>query len=361
MEACSAIKQGLLRAGGKLEIRLFPLADGGDGFSDVMKYYSNTVSEQLQSVDPVGRIIFSSYEYNLHEHTAIIELASCSGLAMLEKNLRNPLLTSTYGTGLQILHAIRKGAKKIILGIGGSATNDAGTGILGALGFQFQDSNGNILNPCGEALSVITQIIPPMYLPTVEIEIACDVNNPLYGPEGAALIFSPQKGATSDQVELLDSGLKNFASIIEKQTGKDVSNFPGSGAAGGIAAGLMAYLPVKIIEGTELIFRASNIKNSLDGADIIITGEGKIDLQSFRGKTVSAVTAMASQKQIPVVALCGKLELSEPEWKELGIALAAALNDGSSSEEESMQRAHEMLADKAEWIFPYLKKLDWKK
>jgi glycerate kinase len=357
IEVCTAIVEGLLNADKSLEIFFFPMADGGDGFADAMKYYTDTLTEQVESVDSLGRPITSVYEWNVRESTALIELASCSGLAMLHKDERNPLITSTYGTGLQIQHAIKRGAKKIILGIGGSATNDAGIGILGAMGFMFLDGKGNPAKPAGQALKQITKIIPPDSLPVIQFEIACDVNNPLYGPEGAAIIFSGQKGATPQQAKSLDDGLKHFAGIILQQTGKDVSKFPGAGAAGGIAAGLMAYLPVNIIEGTQLILKASNIESRIENADIVITGEGKIDLQSFRGKTICAITSMARRNNIPVIALCGKLELSKPEWEELGLMLAAEINNVYITEEESMHRAYELLTKKAESIAPLIKEL----
>jgi len=361
MEVCTAIKEGILRADKTIEVAMFPMADGGDGFAEIIKYYSGTISQSVESVDALGRSIHCSYEWDQHEQITIIELASCSGLAMLKQKERNPLVTSTYGTGLQIQHAIEKGARKIMLGIGGSATNDAGIGILSALGFIFTDEKNEALYPCGGSLGQVRKIIPPPVLPAVEFEIACDVNNPLHGPEGAAVIFSPQKGATPHQVQLLDEGLKQFAKIIEQQTGKNVSTFPGAGAAGGIAAGLMSYLPVKIIEGTQLILKASNIKNSIDDADMIITGEGKIDRQSLMGKTICAITAMATEKGIPVVALCGKLELTESSWKEFGLSLAVAINDGFMTEEESMRNAPMLLIQKMETIVPLLKKLNRKR
>ncbi|MBC7829060.1 MAG: glycerate kinase [Chitinophagaceae bacterium] len=356
-EVCSAIREGILLADKKTEVSVFPMADGGDGFAGIMKYYTGTVSEEVVSVDALGRNISSFYESNAEDYSAIIELASCSGLAMLQTHERNPLITSTYGTGLQIRYAIRKGAKKIILGIGGSATNDAGIGILSALGFTFIDNHGNPLMPCGQSLVQIKKIIPPDTLPAVHIEIACDVNNPLYGPEGAATIFSPQKGANPEQVVLLDKGLKQFADVVLQQTGKDVSGFAGAGAAGGIAAGLMAFLPVNIVEGTHLILTASKIEKTIGDADMIITGEGKIDRQSLLGKTVHAIISMAKNRNIPIAAICGKLELKESEWKQWGVSLAVEINDGSLAEEESMQRAYELVLKKAEWMLPLLKEI----
>ena len=345
---CTAIQEGLQHAGEHLDIEYFPMADGGDGFADVLKYYTATVTQNIESVDALGRSIDSSYELNTGQSTAIIELASCSGLAMLRKEERNPFVTSSYGTGLQMQDALRKGAKKIILGIGGSATNDAGTGILSAMGFRFFDKQGNSLRPCGEMLAETIKIVPPKMLPKVQLDIAWDVNNPLHGPEGAAMIFSEQKGATPQQARLLDNGLRHFAEIILQQTGKNVADFPGAGAAGGIAAGLSAFLPVSIREGTEVILSASDIRNRLVNVDLVITGEGKIDQQSCRGKAICAITSIARQRDIPVVAFCGRLELTESQYNDLGLKLAFEISDGSISELQSMINAHELLSKKVQ-------------
>lgn len=357
MEVCTAVMKGLHDADKSLDISFFPMADGGDGFAEVLKYYIGTDTVKLPSVDALGRPLNSTYELNVKDNTAIIELASCSGIAMLNIHERDPLVTSTYGTGLQIQHAIQQGVKKVLLGIGGSATNDAGIGILSAMGFIFLDTDGNSLDPSGKALNEISEIILPDPLPAIQFEIACDVNNPLHGPEGAALVFSEQKGATHEDAKLLDEGLKNFASVIMQQTGKDISAFPGAGAAGGIAAGLMAYLPVNIVEGTQLILDASKIENGLTGTDIIITGEGKIDRQSFRGKTISSITSIARKKNIPVAAFCGKLELSEQECKELGLILVVEISDGSMSETESIRQAYDLLMEKAKSVFSSLQEM----
>ena len=357
LEVCTAISEGLLRADQNIRILHFPMADGGDGFAEVLKYYSGTISAAFGSVDPLGRTIDSSYELSAGRETAIIELANCSGLAMLGQRERNPLLTSTYGTGLQIRNAIEKGAKKIILGLGGSATNDGGIGILNALGFQFIDKEGGSLKPIGESLVEIEKIIVPKELPVVQFEIACDVTNPLFGTEGAAFIFSPQKGADPLQVKWLDNGLKNFAKVLEEQTGKNLATIPGTGAAGGIAAGLMAFFPVTIMKGIEVVVEASNIKNSLTQVDIMITGEGKLDRQSFHGKTISAISYLGREYNIPVVAICGKLDLTPSEWNRLGLCFASELHDGSTSEDESMRNAFSLLTSKAELLLPQIERL----
>jgi glycerate kinase len=357
LEACMAIKEGILEFDSNNEVSIFPMADGGDGFAEVMKYYTGTISQPVQSVDALGRKISTTYEWKADDRVAIIELASCSGLAMLKKEERNPLITSTYGTGLQIKHSIEKGASKIIIGLGGSSTNDAGIGILCALGFKFYDFSNHMLQPCGKNLVHIHTISSPSSIPTVLFEIACDVNNPLHGPDGAAHIFSPQKGANPDQVQLLDEGLKQFARVVKQHTRRDVSTFPGAGAAGGIAAGLKAYLNVELVEGTAMIIRASRIANAIKGVEIIITGEGKLDQQSMRGKTIDAITSLARENNIRVVGLCGKLDLAEQEWKKMGLSLADAINDGSVSEEDSMKNASLLLKEKTKSIMPLLKDL----
>ena len=242
------------------------------------------------------------YHWNEDTSTAIIEMAIASGLVLLEKHEQNPLYTSTYGTGLQIKDAIERGVGKIILGLGGSATNDAGMGILEALGFQFYGAKNQWLGSCGRNLLFIEKIIPPPAIPAIKIEIACDVQNPLYGPDGAAHVYGLQKGAGEEDLVQLDAGLKHFASIIYKQTGKDVSQIRGTGAAGGIAAGLMAFFDVEIREGAKMIIGASQLEKELLNTDLLITGEGKIDNQTKHGKVVSEIGLLGEKYNIPVVA-----------------------------------------------------------
>jgi glycerate kinase len=357
MQACEAIREGIHAFDSSIDVAFFPMADGGDGFSEVLKCYIGTVTQAIASVDSLGRKILSSYEWKQDDRIAIIELASCSGLAMLSKEERNPLITSTYGTGIQINDAVKKGAHTIILGLGGSSTNDAGTGILSAMGFEFYDGANRLLSPCGENLLRIKKIVQPIEFPAVSFQIACDVNNPLYGPDGAAFVFSPQKGADHNQVQLLDDGLKQFATIIAEETGKDIAHFPGAGAAGGIAAGLKAFLQVTLVEGIDLVIQASGISNAAHTADVIITGEGKLDRQSLRGKTMDAINALARKNKIPVVALCGKLELDETKWKEFGLALAVEISDACVTEEESMASASVFLKNRTTSIMPIINSL----
>lgn len=277
MQACECIRDGILQAIRNADVHLFPMADGGDGFAAVMKHYLQTKSIECQTVDPLNRRITASYEWDEANKTAVIELASASGLVLLKEDERNPLQTSAYGTGLLIQHAIDNGAKKIILGIGGSATNDAGIGILTALGFIFKDGNDKVVTPAGKNLSLIRSVTLPSSLPFIEFAIACDVTNVLFGKEGAAFVYAPQKGADENAVKILDEGLKHFATLINLQTGKDIAGFAGAGAAGGVAAGLSAYFPVQIISGAKLVIGLSGIEKHIKDAGIIIAGEGKLD------------------------------------------------------------------------------------
>ena len=353
-EVCNAISEGINKSGQPIEIYEFPMADGGDGFAAVMKHYLNTNTVYCDTVDPLGRNIAVSYQWNEKDRIAIIEMAVASGLVLLKEQERNPLLTSTLGTGLLIKNAIEKGAAKIILGLGGSATNDAGMGILIALGFQFINEKGDHLPASGENLLMIKKIIAPSFIPAIKFEIACDVQNVLYGHQGAAYVYGPQKGADNRQVEFLDKGIKNFAAVIKAETGKDISAIPGTGAAGGIAAGLLAFFDVEMKKGIEMIIDASKIKEQLAGADLLITGEGKIDEQSGTGKVVGYMAALAKQYGIACIAICGELQLDETGIKNLGLQHVMAIKDSSVSKEEAMENAGKLLVKKASEILNYL-------
>ena len=351
MQACECIRDGILQADKNADIKIFPMADGGDGFADVMKYYLQTRRVQCKTVDPLMRNISASYELDATNKTAIIELAAASGLLLLKEEERNPLHTSTYGTGLLINHAIDNGAKKIILGIGGSATNDAGIGILAALGFVFKDEKDKTVKPVGENLSYIKSVTVPASLPAVEFIIACDVINILFGKEGAAFIYASQKGADEKAVQFLNEGLKHFASVIKAQTGKDIANFPGSGAAGGVAAGLAAYFNIQIESGAKLITAISGIEKHLQDADMIITGEGKLDYQSSKGKVIHQMVSIGKKHNIPVIALCGEVCINESEIKEMELYAAHSLINQNTSKEKAIKKAAALLQLAAASLF----------
>lgn len=353
-DACKAIGDGIKMADKNAEVTELPMADGGDGFASVLEYYLKTDPVYCDTVDPLGRNINGGYQWDRTTKTAIIEMAVASGLVLLEEEERDPLLTSTFGTGLLIKQAIEQGAEKIILGLGGSATNDGGTGILSALGFQLISESGDLLQAAGENLLAIRKIISPSFIPLVKFEIACDVQNVLFGLQGAAYIYAPQKGANKEQVEFLDKGLKNLATILTKQTGKDVSTLPGTGAAGGIAAGLLAFFDVKMKKGTELIIEAGDIERKISRAELVITGEGKIDDQSGEGKVVGRIAALAKKYGVPCIGCCGVTELDEAAIKKLGLKKIIVLQDGTVSNKEAMDNAAVLLTEKAKTVFDFL-------
>ncbi|MBL7761975.1 MAG: glycerate kinase [Chitinophagaceae bacterium] len=347
---CEAIAKGIRRVKTSVEIISFPMADGGDGFAAILQHYYKTITIHCNSVDPLNRPIAASWQWNENNKTAIIEMAVASGLVLLKEDERNALKTSSFGTGVLIKAALDKGAEKIILGLGGSATNDAGIGILAALGFQFLDDNNRLLSPVGENLLLIRKIIPPASLSSVSIEIACDVQNILYGPQGAAFVYAPQKGADEKAVKLLDEGLKNFASIIKEQTGKDIATIPGTGAAGGIAAGLMAFFNVSLKKGTDMLIHASRIEAAIHNTDLIITGEGKMDMQTLDGKVVDKISALAGENKIPVIAFCGIAEEKGLLMKKMNLIHIESLVSKDISKEDAILNAETILVKKAEEV-----------
>jgi glycerate kinase len=351
LEACTAIEEGIrLRTGQNIEVIKFPMADGGDGFNSVLQHYFHTTRIEVETVDPLQRPIQASYQWNAREKIAIIEMATASGLVLVKEKERNPLLTSTYGTGILIKHAVAQGASRVILGLGGSATNDAGIGILAALGFRFINKAGEELTAVGGDLLKIDTIIPPATLPSVYFEIAADVENPLFGPMGAAYVYGPQKGADPEMVKQLDLGLQNMAAIIASKFGKQVATFPGSGAAGGIAAGLSAFFEVEMKKGVDLVLNANGLEKELNTATLIITGEGKIDNQSGSGKVVGTMAALAQKYAIPCIAFCGLLDASLTEVKDLGLKAAYPFKTGGLSLDESMAQGYALLVSTVDGV-----------
>ncbi len=348
-EVCDAIEKGILSVVKEAEIRSFPMADGGDGFAEVLKHYKGTATITCKTVDPLHREIMASYQWSEKDKIAIIEMATASGLVLLSKEERNPMSASAYGTGIQIKDAVKRGATKIILGLGGSATNDAGTGILSALEFLFEDEKGNRLTACGENLSRICRIVPPAVIPAVRFEIACDVENVLFGEHGAAYVYATQKGADVAMLKQLDEGLQNFALVLKKQFQADVSSIPGTGAAGGIAAGLLPFFNVEIRKGMDLVLNASGIQHAMVNADMLITGEGKIDAQSTQGKVVGRIAEMATANNIPCIAFCG---FWEPGIKEVkGLEKIISLAADESAIEAAIQNAAMLLESKVAAYF----------
>ena len=291
-----------------------PVADGGEGTVETLTAALGGQSVATVVHDPLGHLITAQYGLITKEKTAIIEMATASGLPLLQPEERNPWLTSTYGTGELIRDALERGCRKFLIAIGGSATNDGGMGLLQALGFRFLNAEGHELPGCGGSLSRIAQIDTSGALTALtecQFTVACDVTNPFYGREGAAYVFAPQKGVDAEMVEALDQGLRHFAQLIQTTQGIAIDQLPGAGAAGGLGGGLVAFLQARLRPGIEMVLDALQFDTQIAEADLIFTGEGKLDAQTCMGKTPFGVLRRAQQQGIPVVALGGAVEASE--------------------------------------------------
>ncbi len=350
-EVCDAIANGIQLANPSFEIYKLPLADGGEGFSQAMIGENKSKKHEVTVNDPLNRWKPTNYSI-LDSGTAIIEMSNASGLHLLTGQERNPLKTSTIGTGELIKAAIEKGAKEIIIGIGGSATNDAGMGMATALGYRFLDKNGQQLLPIGENLIKVTEIIDPKtkIWKNVAIKIACDVQNPLYGINGAAYIFGPQKGANAQQVKDLDLGLRSFSRVVNKHFGQQFHFMAGAGAAGGLGYGIIAFLDGKLQSGVDLILETNHFAEKIKAIDLIITGEGNIDEQTINGKVVAGVCKIANEFKIPVVAICGKCELDENQAQQLGLKKIIALVNENTSIDFAIKNAKTLITQNAKLL-----------
>lgn len=323
-EVCDAIEAGFATVFKDANIIKIPMADGGEGTAAALK---ETLSGEWQSVivhDPLMRPIEASYVL-LPNQSAIIEMASCAGLHLLTQSERDPCITTTYGVGEMLLDAIDKGAKHIILGIGGSATNDAGTGMLKALGYRFLDAQHNELAQGGKALASLAFIDSSGVndkIADISITVACDVTNPLCGPLGASHVYGSQKGATLDDIVLLDNSLNHFANIASRQNWPNNRNEAGAGAAGGLGFALMTFLSAKLTGGFQLVSKISHLEQIIQQADLVITGEGKMDFQTSMGKVASGVLSLAKAVNVPVIAICGVVDDPHSHWKDDGFTIA---------------------------------------
>ena len=309
-QVADAFEEGLYSYLPHCEICKVAIADGGEGTTEALVEALQGQYVEAVVSDPLGRPITARYGIINHGKTAVMEMAKASGLPLLTPNERNPLKTSTYGTGQLILHALERGCRNFLIGIGGSATNDGGMGMLSALGYRFLDKQGNILPGTGEKLSLVASIDDTHAHPALRechIKVACDVTNPLYGEQGAAYIFAPQKGADIAMVAELDNGLRNYAQVIKEYNGCDIASLPGAGAAGGLGGGFKALLDAQLVPGIEMVLGAMDFDRLLEGSTLIVTGEGCIDYQTVMGKAPSGVLRIAQQHNIPVVAIGGRV------------------------------------------------------
>lgn len=281
-----------------------PLADGGDGTLSVLLTHPSAAQYSVAVLNPFGELI--SADYGMLDSTAIIEMSLASGLALL-RNREDAVSASSFGTGQLIADALGRGATKILLGLGGSASTDGGVGCLQALGVQFLDSQGNSVNRGGIALKDIHKIIPNSELYSLDLKVLCDVDNPTVGESGAAQVFAPQKGANTEQVELLEEGLVHLFELIHSQLGQDVKGLKGGGAAGGTAAGLAALTSARLVPGALTVIEMLDYRTTLKQCDLLITGEGRLDSQTSQGKGPAVIAQLAHDLQIPSIAIAGTI------------------------------------------------------
>ena len=302
-EVCDIIGRAFADTIQDVKITKLPVADGGEGLCSCLYEITGGRFVSVTVTGVFGEKMSAEY-LMLDDDTAVIEMASCAGLPLAGEN-KNPALALTVGVGEMINHAVSFGAKRILLGLGGSATNDCGTGMASALGWKFLDKSGSELTPNGKNLALIDKILCPREPLSVPVTAACDVENPLYGENGAAYVYAPQKGADENMVKELDAGLRNVSRVILRDTGIDVSSIPGAGAAGGMGAGVAAFLGGELRRGIDIVFDLLRFNEYAENADIVITGEGRLDSQSMNGKVISGVLERSKNRAGSVIAVCG--------------------------------------------------------
>jgi glycerate kinase len=352
-QAADCIERGLRAALPDCQFVKVPVADGGDGTARAVVDATGGRWVSCAAHDPLGRPITSGFGLTGDGRTAVIEMALASGLALLKPGEQNPLLTSTYGTGELLRAALDLGVERILVGIGGSATVDGGVGLARALGVRFLDERGGELAGAGGELARVSHIDVgglDARLKGVVVEAACDVTNPLFGPRGAARVYGPQKGSTPAMVEALDAGLKRLAAVIHKELGTDVSALPGGGAAGGLGAGLAAFLGARLLPGAELVLGVCGLAEKLGGCALVITGEGRLDGQTVFGKAPAAVARVARERGVPVIAICGSLGAGVETVRDVGIGAYFSALEEPVPEEELAARGPGMLERCAEQV-----------
>ncbi|SIQ10394.1 glycerate kinase [Maribacter ulvicola] len=349
-EFCDAVEEGIKMVFNDAEIVKKPLADGGDGTMEIAKHYIKGETVSITVNDPLFRAINASYLYSDERKIAYIEMAEASGLKLLNVDEFNCMETTTFGTGELIYDALEKGATEIILGIGGSATNDGGMGIANALGYRFLDEAGQVLSPVGKNLSKVKTIDDSNKHPQLDkmtVKVACDVTNPFYGLQGAAYIYGAQKGASENEIIFLNQGLYNFAEIIKNRYEIDLQIVSGAGAAGGVGGGALVFLKGELISGNNLVKELADFDNAIEGADWIITGEGQLDEQTLSGKTIAGVVSSAKSKSIPVAALCGSVSITVAQQQDFGLAYVASIVRGISTLKQAMEQSKDNLVNAA--------------
>ena len=358
MEAGEAVKAGILAANPEATVIVKPLADGGEGTTEALVCGLNGRLKTIQVTGPIYEPVIA--QYGIIDEVAVIEMAQAAGLPQVPTEKRNPLVTTTYGVGEMIKACVESGCKKFIIGIGGSATNDAGIGMLMALGYKFLDANGQEVVQGGQGLSQIVSIDASDILPglsSCEFKIACDVTNPLYGEQGAAYIYAPQKGATPEIVKTLDDGLRHFARVVEGDQKADFANLPGAGAAGGLGFAFTAFLNGTLQSGVQMILEETKLEEVLKGADYVLTGEGRLDHQTAMGKAPIGVAKLAKKYGCKVIGLAGATTNEATACHKKGIDAYFSIVNHPMSLEEAMEPevAFENMKQTTEQIFNLIK------
>lgn len=354
-EVCEAMERGIRKANSQIRCIHVPMADGGEGTMQSLVDATGGRVYSKEVVGPLGNNVVAEYGILGNGEIGVIEMASASGIHLVDSEKRNPLITTTFGTGQLIKACLDKGVKKLLIGIGGSATNDGGAGFIQALGGRLLDENGDDLSYGGGALAKLHTIDLSNLderLKYVSVEVACDVNNPLCGKEGASYVFGPQKGATREMIEILDQNLSHYAEVIKEQLGKDVISK--AGAAGGLGAGLMAFLDVKLKSGIEMVIEYANLEEKVRDADMVWTGEGSIDFQTQYGKTPLGVAMIAKKYNKPVIALAGRVGNDIDVLYDKGIDAIFGIMRGVTSIEEALVKGPENVEKTSENIIRLL-------
>ena len=357
VEVANSIEEGIKRVDADCETVKIPIADGGEGTVEALVLSTGGELKEKEVIGPLGDIVKARYGI-LKNGAAVVELAAASGLPLIPEKSRNPLNTTTYGTGQLILAAVEDGCKKIVVGLGGSATNDGGMGIAQAFGVSFLDQEGNELGWGGGQLDKLNRVETEnvdQRLKEIEIIIACDVTNPLCGPNGASYIYGPQKGGTPEMVETLDKNLNHYAEVISRQLHIDVKGIPGAGAAGGSAIPLLLFTNARIESGINVILDVTEIDKHFQNADLVITGEGRIDSQSIFGKVPVGVAARAKQYNLPVLAIAGGIGKGAESCYQYGIDSIMSIMNRPMPLSEAMEKAEELIANAAERAFRMVK------
>lgn len=350
---CEAMARGLRRSHEMWAPVPFPLGDGGEGTAAVLTQHSGGRIIHLTVNGPLFRKTEAGYGLSGDGKTAYIEMAAASGLPLLPEAARNPLETTTFGTGELLLHALQQGVERVVLCIGGSATNDAGMGMAAALGYRFLDERGELLPAKGSSLEQVAQIDRSRLKADwsgVEFLTLCDVNNPLYGPEGAAYVYAGQKGADEAAIARLDKGLQHLAPLLSNLCGQEVAELPGAGAAGGLGAGSVAFLGASLEPGVETVMALTGFDAALQGCSLVLTGEGQLDGQTRRGKLIQGIARRAGERGIPVVALCGALLADADALKEVGLQAAFCIQNRPVGLEQALLETEERLEASAEQL-----------